>query len=126
MIENKKARLNVPAFRQAQGKPDRANPCTDYTSKALTTQSLVCALLHPGADQAVTLDYLAAALQMEKRSVRRLIQRERLRGVPILSTSASAGYYLPATPADVAAFRRSMQSRAREITRVIRALKGAE
>ena len=47
--------------------------------------------LHIGAENALTIRELKALLDMPGREVRRLIQAERLRGVPILSDNRN-GY----------------------------------
>ena len=56
--------------------------------------------------------------------MRRIIQAERLRGVPILSDNAN-GYFLPETEADRAACVRSLRGRAQEILNVADAIERA-
>ena len=56
--------------------------------------------------------------------MRRIIQAERLRGVPILSDTAN-GYFLPETEADRAACVRSLRGRAQEILNVADAIERA-
>ena len=58
------------------------------------------------------------------REVRRQIERERRRGIPILSDNMS-GYFLPSSEDEKARCVRSMKGRAREILRTARAIEGA-
>lgn len=79
--------------------------------------------LHIGAENALTIRELKALLGLPGREVRRLIQVERLRGVPILSDCCN-GYYLAGNDAELARFIGSMRRRAGEIMRVADAVEG--
>lgn len=81
--------------------------------------------LHIGAANALTIRELKALLGMPGREVRRLIQAERLRGVPILSDNRN-GYYLAGDDAELTRFIGSMRRRAGEIMRVANAVEGKE
>lgn len=82
-------------------------------------------LLSHGQQNAVPLRDLAGMTGLDGRSVRLMIQAERLAGVPILSDN-STGYYLPANDGETDRFVRSMRNRAREIMRVAEAIKKSD
>ena len=82
---------------------------------------MIAELLGTGQSSAIPLRALVSATGLDARAVRRLIQAERLRGVPICADNVR-GYYLPENEAERAAFVRSMQGRAREIRRVAAAI----
>lgn len=71
-------------------------------------------LLGRGPAGAVHLSDLAGLLHTDRRSVRLLIQRERLAGCPVLSDNEH-GYYLAEDSGQVRAFCDSMRRRARSI-----------
>ncbi|MCD7770403.1 MAG: hypothetical protein LUH36_09875 [Oscillospiraceae bacterium] len=71
-------------------------------------------LLGRGPSQGVLLAQLEVWTGFDKRTIRRLIERERREGSPILSDNVH-GYYLPSTPEEKAVFVRSMRGRAAEI-----------
>lgn len=71
-------------------------------------------LLSAGEENAVPLAHLMMLTGWDERTVRKQIERERRRGIPILS---KRGYYLPADEYERAAFVASMRGRAREILR---------
>lgn len=81
-------------------------------------------LLSPGRENGRKLKELAHLQGVDERTVRLLIQQERLAGVPIISDSAY-GYFLPDDPADAKLFARSMRHRAREILRSAEAVERA-
>lgn len=80
-------------------------------------------LLH-GQQNAVSLRHLANVTGENSRSVRRKIEAERRRGVPILSDN-ERGYYLPASEDERERFVRSMRSRAHEILHTAAAVEAA-
>ena len=82
-------------------------------------------LLGHGQNAAVPLRHLKELAGLPGREVRRLIQAERLRGVPILSDNIN-GYYLAADAQEREKFIKSMRGRAAEIIRVADAVEGAE
>ncbi len=81
-------------------------------------------LLGHGQNAAVPLRHLKELAGLPGREVRRLIQAERLRGVPILSDNIS-GYYLAADVQEQERFIRSMRGRASEIEAVAAAVEKA-
>ncbi|MFT3952100.1 MAG: HTH domain-containing protein [Oscillospiraceae bacterium] len=66
-----------------------------------------------GAENAVTQAELAAALHVDKRTVRQLIYTARQNGAVICSTpnNSDGGYYLPISPAEALPYVRFQQSR---------------
>lgn len=82
-------------------------------------------LLPVGEQNAVPLRHLKELSGLPGREVRRLIQTERLRGVPILSDNIN-GYYLAANAQEREEFIRSMHHRAAEIIKVAQAIEEAE
>ncbi len=77
--------------------------------------------LAQGQENAVSLRQLEALTGYDGRTVRLMIQRERLKGTPILADNQS-GYYLPATPEEKDRCVRSMRHRAMEILRTAEAV----
>ncbi len=84
------------------------------TPERVQRQGLIADLLSAGEGNAVPLSHLVRLTGWDEREVRRQIENERRRGIPILSKH---GYYLPADDAERAAFVASMRGRAREIMR---------
>lgn len=99
----------------------------DTTSKPQFTpngpggQRKVSDLLGRGQENAVSRRHLEKLTELDGRTVRRMIERERREGVPILADNAT-GYYLPATEHEKAACVRSMRHRAGEIMKTARAI----
>lgn len=81
-------------------------------------------LLGHGQNAAVPLRHLKELAGLPGREVRRMIQAERLRGVPILSDNIS-GYYLAADAHERERFIKSMRGRASEIEAVAAAVEKA-
>lgn len=81
-------------------------------------------LLSPGPENGVTLRHLEKLTDMDNRTIRRQIERERRGGALILSDNKS-GYFLASDSAEAQRFTRSMKHRAREILRTARAIEEA-
>ena len=81
--------------------------------------------LSAGQQNAISLRRLTAITGERLRIVRRMIEAERKRGVPILSNNVS-GYYLPATEDERKRFVRSMRGRAMEIWKTASAVEQAD
>ena len=81
-------------------------------------------LLGHGQNAAVPLRHLKELAGLPGREVRRMIQAERLRGVPILSDNIN-GYYLAADAHERERFIKSMRGRASEIEAVAAAVEKA-
>ena len=76
-----------------------------------------------GAENAVTSRELASWLGIDRRRVRAAVHALREKGLPIASGSSDVqGYYIPATPEEADICRRHLESRIREIAKIVRAL----
>lgn len=84
----------------------------------------VADLLGRGQDAAVPLRHLVAVTGWDGRTVRKMIERERRQGVPILSDNCR-GYYLPADDTEIAACVGSLRRRAGEIEKTAAAIERA-
>lgn len=78
-------------------------------------------LLGHGQMTAVPLRHLVAVTGLDGRMVRKQIEAERRKGVPILSDNSS-GYYLPGDDTEIAVCVSSLRRRAQEILRTAAAL----
>lgn len=96
-------------------------PVLNSTADKSKAQGLIAALLPYGSERAVSLRRLAEITGLSERETRRVIQRERLAGMPICSDNLT-GYYLAADDAERAAFCRSMRHRAKVILQAARAV----
>lgn len=90
-----------------------------------TFDGSISSLLFTGQENAVPLRYLKEVTGIDGRTVRLMIQRERLAGSPILADNQT-GYYLPATQEEKQRCVRSMKHRAEEIKRAARAIEVAD
>lgn len=100
-------------------------PKRNFDPAAPSGQLHIADYLSRGRERALTSRELERLTNLDGRSVRLLIERERRSGTPILSDCAS-GYYLPATDDERAACVRSLRHRAREILTTARAIEQAE
>lgn len=78
--------------------------------------------LLPGRENAVSRQALMGRLGVSERDLRRRVERERLEGIPILTSTEVGGYYLPSSPADTARFVASMRSRGVKTLQVAQAV----
>lgn len=84
------------------------------SEKEKAYSGLIADLLGTGEENAVPIKHLVTLTGWDERTVRKQIERERRRGIPILS---KRGYYLPAYDGEREAFVASMRGRAKEISR---------
>lgn len=76
-----------------------------------------------GAENAVTSRELSSWLGLDRRTVRAAVHSLREKGMPIASSSNGVqGYYIPENEEEADICRRHLESRIREIAKVIRAL----
>lgn len=73
--------------------------------------------LASGRENAVPREVMAAFFGVSERMIRRMVAAERLGGAPILTDTATGGYYLPGAPAETVRFVRSMRHRGAQILR---------
>lgn len=127
MNKTEKACPTVGAVRQAKMGIVLADSYShDHcTSKPVAGQILISDYLSAGQENAVPLRHLKKITGIDGRTVRLMIQRERLAGVPILADNQT-GYYLPATQEEKQRCVRSMKHRAEEIKRAARAIEVAD
>lgn len=85
------------------------------TTSPVERQIKISDFLHHGQENAVPTKYLKEILHVDARTIRLLVQEERLNGIPILSDSS--GYFLPGNSLEVLKCVRSLRHRAKEITR---------
>ena len=78
-------------------------------------------ILGRGQTEALPLRHLVEVTGWDGRTVRRMIERERRQGTPILCDN-KAGYFLPADEQEVTACVKSLRRRAGEIMRTARAI----
>ena len=98
-------------------------PVFDCTTTTTGRQLRVSDFLSHGRENAVPLRHLKKLMETDGRTVRLMIQQERLSGMPICADNLT-GYYLPATEEEKSACVRSMRHRAGEIMRTARAIEG--
>lgn len=104
----------------------RAAISYDYlTTTVAGRQRRVSDFLSIGRENAVPLRHLKKLLEVDGRTVRLMIERERRAGIPICADNAT-GYYLPSTADEKAACVRSMRHRAGEIMKTARAIERAK
>lgn len=127
MINKGKARPSVAALERANGhRDDHLGMSVKQSITAAPSGQLhIADYLSRGRENALTSRELERLTNLDGRSVRLLIERERRSGTPILSDCAS-GYFLPSTDDERAACVRSLRHRAREILTTARAIEQAE
>ena len=96
-------------------------PISDCTTAAAGRQRKVSELLNRGRENAVPLRHLKKLMETDGRTVRLMIQQERLSGMPICADNLT-GYYLPANEEEKSACVRSMRHRAAEIIKTALAI----
>lgn len=74
--------------------------------------------LGKGRSNAVPKEAVMDLFGVSERSVRQMVATERMGGTPILTDTASGGYYLPGSHDETERFVRSMRSRGVRILRV--------
>lgn len=121
--------------RPGAGTPERATEtaafgeatisCNHSTTAAAGCQRKASEFLSHGRENAVPLRHLKKLLEVDGRTVRLMIERERRAGIPICADNAT-GYYLPSTADEKAACVRSMRHRAGEIMKTARAIERAK
>lgn len=99
----------------------RSSTSTDDFITATGSRQRISDLLGHGQSAAVPLRHLKELAGLPGREVRRMIQAERLRGIPILSDNIN-GYYLAGDAQEREKFIKSMRGRAAEIVKVAEAV----
>ena len=91
------------------------------TSPPLGQELHIADFLSHGPENGVTLRHLKTLTNLPGREIRRMIERERRDGCPIVS-DCQRGYWLAETQAEIETFCRSMRARAAEIQRTAAAV----
>ena len=121
MRTNKKARPDtaIPERERmgAETGQDTTSTINDTTPTPSGQAVKIADLLGHGQSAAVPLRHLKELSGLPGREVRRMIQAERLLGIPILSDNVS-GYYLAGDAQEREKFIKSMRGRAAEIVMV--------
>lgn len=123
MSKKENARPVAPTTGQAGGKVQHTFH-NDCTADSAVGQFLISDFLSTGRTNAVTLHHLQGMTGLKEREIRRMIQQERLEGIPICADNV-AGYYLPANDAEKMRCARSMRHRAAEIDATAKAIEAA-
>ena len=123
----KKARPDEATSRRAGQEKQRtsSNSRNKHITQAPGGQWGIADLLLQGRENAIPRRELEKLTDLDGRTVRQMIERERREGRPILADNAT-GYYLPATEYERAACVRSMRHRAGEIMKSAQAIEQAE
>ena len=123
MRKNRKARPTVGAVEQARtGNVLENSYSRDHcTSNPVAGQIKISDFLSTGQENAIPLRHLKEVMGTDGRTVRLMIQRERLAGVPILADNQT-GYFLPANEDEQQRCVRSMKHRAGEIIKTAQAI----
>lgn len=76
-----------------------------------------------GRENAISRNELSRLLKMSDRRARKLIERERQRGIPILSSSRGEGYWLSEDISEIKAFLKESENRIKTEKRNTAAIK---
>lgn len=122
------ARAGVAAPERAEaGKTfGSTSPIYNYRPVEAHSQLSISEFLGRGQDAAITRRDLERLTGLDGRTIRIVIERERRRGVPILSScnSRKNGYFLASNEMETAQFVQSMRRRAHEIIKTANAVEG--
>ena len=123
MSTEKMARSSAatPERVEAGAETGQATTSTDDFTTATGSRQTISDILGHGQSAAVPLRHLKELAGLPGREVRRMIQAERLRGIPILSDNIN-GYYLAGDAQEREKFIKSMRGRAAEIVKVAEAV----
>lgn len=102
-------------------------PALEYSPLERDVQEPVCGFLLQGRENALTAREIARMMGCNHREVTRAVQRARLRGAAICSSTGNKpGYFLTEDPAELRVFRCSLEGRLRQITATVGALMATE
>ena len=125
MTEKNNARPDAATSERAENGTAGRNSGNHYTTDFGCGQIRISDFLSRGQENAVPLRQLKLTTGFDGRTIRRMIQQERLGGVPILADCHS-GYFLPLTETEKRLCVRSMFRRASEIEKSAAAIFAAE
>ena len=98
-----------------------ASFCEYFTTQNRARQ--VSNFLLTGAENAIDAKTLAAAMEIDRRTVTQRIEHERRAGAPICAavTGRNRGYFLPASPAELEQYVSSLNRRVKEVSLTLNA-----
>ena len=122
-----KARRDAATSKRAKRESHQAggNPYGNYTTTQSGGQGTIFRLLMEGAGNGLHLQDLVRLTGEDQRTVRKLIQEERLQGIPILSDNVH-GYFLPGSDYEREICVKSLRGRAQEILETAAAIEGSK
>lgn len=113
----KKTHPNAASLERVKGEAETGQETTstnDNTTATDCRQMQIADLLLQGQENAIPLRQLKAMTGQRGRDLRKQIERERRRGIPVLSDNVG-GYFLPANEGERERFVKSMRHRVGEI-----------
>lgn len=134
MIQCKKEAHPDTAMSERAKEPGQASRRDHASNVQFTTPPTLGQALHVadflsrGEANALPMKHLKEMIHLPARTIRLMIRRERLDGVPILESSSSlgGGYFLPDSPDERARCVHRLRRRATEIVRVADALEAGD
>ena len=122
-----RARQDAATSKRAKRESHQAggNPYGNYTTTQSGGQGTIFRLLMEGAGNGLHLQDLVRLTGEDQRTVRKLIQEERLQGIPILSDNVQ-GYFLPGSDYEREIGVKSLRGRAQEILETAAAIEGSK
>lgn len=122
-----RARQDAATSKRAKRESHQAggNPYGNYTTTQSGGQGTIFRLLMEGAGNGLHLQDLVRLTGEDQRTVRKLIQEERLQGIPILSDNVH-GYFLPGSDYEREICVKSLRGRAQEILETAAAIEGSK
>ena len=122
-----RARQDAATSKRAKRESHRrgGNPYGNYTTTQNSGQGTIFRLLMEGSENGLHLQDLVRLTGEDQRTVRKLIQEERLQGIPILSDNVH-GYFLPGSDYEREICVKSLRGRAQEILETAAAIEGSE
>lgn len=119
------ATLTGAAETGTTGKAPSASILNDNTRRGGGQAGGIASLLMAGSENGLHLQDLVRLTGEDQRTVRKLIQEERLQGIPILSDNVH-GYFLPGSDYEREICVKSLRGRAQEILETAAAIEGSE
>lgn len=124
MNKNEKTRSTAATVKRVEAAAfggAAASFCEYFTTQNRARQ--VSNFLLTGAENAIDAKTLAAAMEIDRRTVTQRIEHERRAGAPICAavTGRNRGYFLPASPAELEQYVSSLNRRVKEVSLTLNA-----
>lgn len=125
--DKERARRDAATSKRAKKESHQAggNPYQEFNTERSGGQGTISRLLMTGSENGLHLQDLVRLTGEDQRTVRKLIQEERLQGIPILSDNVH-GYFLPGSDYEREICVKSLRGRAQEILETAAAIEGSE